>query len=452
MKIVIIGGSHAGIACAKRAREEYPEFEIIIYEKKSEISFVSQSIPQYLMGQNNLLKHSTYTNARELETLGITVKTQTTIEEVNTSTKRITYTERDNETLLFEDYDKLVLATGSYPIIPPIHGIVNDNIFFIKNKQDALAINDFMNKNNSVAVMGGGMVGVELSRIFNQKGMETHLIQASSRLLNKYVDCEVSEQVQMLLKREGLNIHTSSLVLEIKERTSDKNEKELTIHTEREKLVVDGIVISIGFRPNSLLLRNQVLLGDMGAVEVDEYMRTSVDDVFAVGDCATTYIKRRNRKLYLPHASDAFREGAVAAINLMAPKQAITSSQGTYTMNLENYSICVTGMTKEVAQDEGYSAELAYLENHFLNGEEYIKMWLVYDQNTHKILGLETMGSAPNLSGYVNIISLAIQQNLTIESLEFTDLYFEQGFKNPDSFMKTIAEQIRAKGGSHYDE
>lgn len=447
MKIIIIGGSHAGISCAKRAIEEYPDSEIVIYERKSEISFVSQSIPQYLMGKNNLLNHSTYTNVRELEAIGgIYVKTRTTIQNINTSTKQITYIEKESDELPIDHYDKLVVATGSYPIIPPIRGAINENLFFVKNKQDAITINDFMKKKKSIAIMGGGMIGVELSRIFRRKGLEVHLIQAGDRLLNKYVDEEVGEQIRILLEDEGIKIYPSSLVLDIKENVNSKHaskEQTAIIYMENGSLEVDGIVSAIGFRPNSILLKDQVLLGDMGAIEVDEYMRTSVDDVFAVGDCATTYVRRRNKKVYLPHASDAFREGAVAAVNLVENKLPITSSQGTYSMNLENYSICVTGLTHEIATSEGYMAKTAYFENQFLNTDEYLKMWLVYEQGSHKILGIQAMGTAPNLSNYANIISVAIQQELTVEDLEFTDFYFEQGYKNPDGFMKIMAQIIR---------
>ncbi len=446
MKIVIVGGSHAGIACAKRAREEYPDSEVIIYERKAEVSFISQSIPQYLMGKNNLASHSTYTSVRELEDLNIHVKTRTTIENINTTTKQLTYTEKDDEIPLTDNFDKLVLATGSYPVIPPIRGVINENVYFVKNKQDAFALRKFMAKKKVVAVMGGGMIGVELARIFRKKGMEVYIVQAGNRILNKYVDEEVGEEIRHLLENEGIKIYTSSLVVDIKDISSSKlskKERKLAVYTENKQINVDGVVVAIGFRPNSTLLMDQVLLGEMGAIEVDEFMRTSADDVFAAGDCATTTMKQVARKIYLPHASDAFREGAVAALNLIQPKCAITPSQGTYSMNLEDYNICVSGLSKATACKEGYEAELVYLENHFINSDDYVKIWITYDKINHKILGLQAMGTVPNLSSYANIISIAIQQDLTIEDMEFADLYFEHGFKNPDNFLKIAAQKLR---------
>ena len=446
MKIVIVGGSHAGIACAKRAREEYPESEVIIYERKAEVCFISQSIPQYLMGQNNLASHSTYTSVRELEDLDIQVKTRTTIENINATTKQLIYTEKDSEIPLTDIFDKLVLATGSYPVIPPIRGVINENVYFVKNKQDAFALRKFMDKKKVVAVMGGGMIGVELARIFRNKGMDVYIVQAGNRILNKYVDEEVSEEIRSLLEDEGIKIHTSSLVVDIKDISStklSKKGKKLAVYTENKQINVDGVVVAIGFRPNSTLLMDQVLLGEMGAIEVDEFMRTSADDIFAAGDCATTNMKQVERKIYLPHASDAFREGAVAAVNLIKPNQMITPSQGTYAMNLEGYSICVSGLSKETARKEGYDAELVYLENHFINSDDYIKIWITYDQKNHKFLGIQAMGTVPNLASYANIISVAIQQDMTIEDMEFADFYFEHGFKNPDSFLKIIAQKVR---------
>jgi NADPH-dependent 2,4-dienoyl-CoA reductase/sulfur reductase-like enzyme len=118
MKVVIIGGSHAGIACAIRAKEENPESQIILYEKQNSIGFIAQSIPFYLTGDSNFLKMSSYITVSELEKIGIVVKTQTSVVDIEVDHKVISYIDLLDHSEKKESYDQLVLATGSYPSLP----------------------------------------------------------------------------------------------------------------------------------------------------------------------------------------------------------------------------------------------------------------------------------------------------------------------------------------------
>jgi NADPH-dependent 2,4-dienoyl-CoA reductase/sulfur reductase-like enzyme len=216
----------------------------------------------------------------------------------------------------------------------------------------------------------------------------------------------------------------------------------------------DGIIYATGFRPNSFLVGDAAELGDKGAIVVDDYMRTSIPDVFAVGDCSTTNLTNVARPVYVPHASDAFRQGEIAAINLTGPRQRINPSQGTYNLNIGSRTMCISGITRKRAIEEGFDAEIASYRNEFLdiddllpsddNDEDpYYKVWLVYERGTHKILGFELRGTATDLSPYADLMSLAIERGLTVEDLEFVDFYFKQGYANPRSFSKYLAAVVR---------
>ena len=451
MKIFIIGSSHAGIACARRCKEEYPDAQIVLFEKKSDISFISQSIPLYLMGKNDILKNSSYVTANDLREEGIDVRVETVVTSVDTENKVVSFTNAASKDVQTENYDKLVMASGSYPVVPPLESEANGNLYSIKNMEDAISLSKFLETAKKIVVIGGGLIGIELAMIFRSRGIDVSLLQAHDCILNKYVDYDVAKDMENTMASMGIKIELNCLAMDVQEEMVGgpfKKHKQVVVHTnDNQKFDADGVVIAVGFRPNSYLVSGQVTLGDMGAIEVDEYMQTSVPDVFAVGDCATTFVNRLNKKMYLPHASDAIREGELAAVNLASPVQAINSSQEAYNMNLDKMTICVAGLTKRQADEEGYDAETVHYENPYLNSDEYVKMWLVFERGTHRILGVQVKGTAVGISSYANIISLAIEQNLTVEDIEFTDFYFEHGYKDPRGFTKILAKLVRQKDG-----
>ena len=178
----------------------------------------------------------------------------------------------------------------------------------------------------------------------NNAKIETTLIHASDNILNRYLDQEVAEDVQKTLALRGIDIVTNSVVTDIKEETIENT----NIHEgnvgkvisrvftrDGREFVADGVIYATGFRPNTFLASEQLELDDKGAILVDDYMQTSHPDVFAVGDCATTNVTNMKNPTYVPHVSDAIREGDVAAINLLEPKIKLNKSQGTYKLNFD---------------------------------------------------------------------------------------------------------------------
>ncbi|MDR1605642.1 MAG: FAD-dependent oxidoreductase [Streptococcaceae bacterium] len=448
MKIIIIGGSHAGISCALRAREEYPESEIIIFETQKEVGFISQSIPLYLSGATDFLKMSSYTTALELEKRGIDVHTQMSVTAVSLAKKEITYVDLLSQDEHLVGFDKLILATGSYPVLPMVKGDFQDKLFVIKKFEDAIKIKKFMNESRSVIIIGGGAIGVELAELMNQARFRTTLLHSSDYILNRYLDEYVAIDTQKSLEERGVALYTHSIVTDIFEeeiQTGKKTKKISRVVTQDgREFTAEGIIYATGFRPNTALVANQVLRGDKGAILVDEYMQTSHPDVFAVGDCSTTIMTHVATPRYVPHASDAIRQGEVAAVNLLAPKVKLNKSQGTYKLNFDqDIALCMTGLSFRKAKQEGFDCEVVYVEDRYANSDQYYQLWLVYEKGTHKILGLQSKGTAPEIPAHADIISLAIQNDMTIEEVEFTDFYYKHGFKNPKSFTNIIADKIR---------
>lgn len=453
MEIRIIGGSHAAIACATRAREEFPNAKIVIYEKNKTIGFIAQSIPLYLSGNTNFLKMSSYTTASELENLSILVRTQFSVTDVDLSTKTLKVIDLVENVESEDTYDKLILAMGSYPSLPLVKGEFRDKLFIIKNYTDAEKIKRFMKTSRSVIIIGGGAIGVEIAQLMNNAKLQTTLIHSSDFILNRYLDREVAEDVQKTLALRGIDILTKSVVVDIQEEIIENTNihegnvgKVISrVYTkDGREFVADGVIYATGFRPNSFLVADQLELGDKGAILVDDYMRTSHPDVFAVGDCSTTNVTNMKTPAYVPHVSDAIREGDVAALNLLEPKIKLNKSQGTYKLNFdEEMTLCMAGLSFEKAKNEGFDCKSVYVRNDYVSSDGYYETWMIYERGTHKILGMQSKGVAPEIAAQADIISLAIQNNATIDDIEYIDFYYKHGFKNPKSFIKLIADKVR---------
>jgi NADPH-dependent 2,4-dienoyl-CoA reductase/sulfur reductase-like enzyme len=464
MKIIIVGGNHAGVAAALRIKEIYPEDEVILFEKRNEVTFVSQTIPLFLMGKQNLAKQANYITPKELIEKGISLHLNTEVLAIESQSKKVVYQKQGQR--ISEDmfYDRLIMATGSYPLLPPTGGKRNETLFLLKEREDAQAIAEFLTEAKSAVVIGGGLVGVEISRILNQKGIAVTVVEANPHLLMRYLDEKASIEVEAQLKREGIEILTGTKASSY--QTAEKHilqKKRVTVKMiDGKKIQTDGVFISIGFRPSSHLLAGQVTLGDRGAIVVDQYMYTSDPDILAVGDCATTHLDLLEKDVYNPHASDALRQGLIAGINVHTRKQPISFTTGTYKFNMEGYTIASTGITLSQAIETGYdAAEVSYQNNYladvqssyydhtgsiFLKNQKsdtpYIQLFCIYEKGTKKMLGLQVLGTI-DVSQYTNIISLAISQGLTADDIEFTDFFYEHGYKDPIGFTKIIAKKIR---------
>jgi NADPH-dependent 2,4-dienoyl-CoA reductase/sulfur reductase-like enzyme len=448
MKVVIIGASHGGIAAARRIREEYPEVDVHIYEKRDDVAFVSQTIPLFLMGKQNLLKAANYTTHDELSSEGITVHNQMEVVEVNVKNHEIKVIPVGSDCdIELVSYDKLILATGSYPNLPPTGGELNKTLFVIKTMEDALAIDSFLKTAHEIVVIGGGIIGVELSRIFNAYDVQVTLIQSKATILDKYVDDEVAKEVQQEMDFEGISVYTDTHATSYKTIHGGVFKRpKVKVYTDTGmEFTVDGVIVSAGFRPNTYLLSSQVSLGDHGAVLVDEYMQTSDPDVLAVGDCSTSFINLSNENLYNPHASDAIREGIVAGLNIFKPREKIGMTNGTYKLNMDGFSLAVTGLTKRKALAHGYNAVSVHHRNIYITSERNMgAIHLVYEKETHQILGLQVLGTV-DISSYVNAYSIAITQRMTVEQMEFIDFFFEHGYKDPIGFPSLMAKLVRQK-------
>lgn len=286
MKIIVIGCTHAGTATVTQMAKLYPDADITVYERNDNVSFLSCGIALHVGGVVNNAEQLFYSNPEQLKRLGINTKMRHDVLSINTDRKTVRVRNLITRETNIDAYDKLVVTTGSWPIIPQMEGIGLDNILLCKNYEHAQTIIQKAESAKKIVVVGAGYIGIELVEAFEQLGKQVTLIDNTPRVLFKYLDEPFTDLVENELKTRGVELALGQSVTAF---TGDNNQVNKVTTTAGE-YEADLVILCIGFRPNTALLHDQVEMLPNGAIIVDEYMRTSRPDVFAAGDsCAIRF-------------------------------------------------------------------------------------------------------------------------------------------------------------------
>lgn len=440
MKIVVIGCTHAGTATIVNTAKLYPEAEITVYERNDNISFLSCGIALYVGGVVKDPHGLFYSSPEELAALGVNTKMRHEVTGIDTDSKRLTVRNLVNGEEFEDTYDKLIMTTGSWPIIPKLKGIELDNILLSKNYNHSNTIIEKASQVKRITVVGAGYIGVELVEAFQMNGKEVTLIDGVDRILNKYLDPEFTDAIQDTLQNKGIKLALNQTVTAF-EGTDGRVSKVITTQGEYE---TDLVILCIGFRPNTELLKGQVDMLPNGAIIVDDYMQTSKKDVYAAGDSCAIHYNPTGKHAYIPLATNAVRMGTLVARNLMAPTIPYMGTQGTSGIKIYEDNIAATGLTELAASDEGLQVETVSMTDHyrpeFMPTSESVTIKVVFEKDSHRIVGAQLM-SKVDLTQSINTISVCIQNRMTVDQLGFIDFFFQPHYNKPWNFLNTVGLQ-----------
>jgi NADPH-dependent 2,4-dienoyl-CoA reductase/sulfur reductase-like enzyme len=271
MKVVVIGCTHAGTASIVNTAKLYPEAEITVYERNDNISFLSCGIALYVGGVVKDPQGLFYSSPEQLAELGVNTKMRHEVISIDADHKSLTVRNLVNGEVFEDTYDKLIMTTGSWPIIPKIEGIELENILLSKNYDHSNKIIEKASQVKRITVVGAGYIGVELVEAFQLNGKEVTLIDGVDRILNKYLDPEFTDVIQESLQNKGIKLALNQTVTSFEGNNGVVN-KVITSQGEYE---TDLVILCIGFRPNTDLLKGQVDMLPNGAIIVDDYMQSS---------------------------------------------------------------------------------------------------------------------------------------------------------------------------------
>jgi len=411
--IIVVGGGPAGIISAVTARKYYPDKKVLLIKSVGN-GVIPCGIP-YMFTTLEKPEDNALGNA-PLEKNNVDVKVDEVIS-IDKQAKQIST--KNNETLY---YEKLIIATGSNPIIPPIEGKEKKGIYCVYKDMDYLKSlkQDVINAKN-IVIVGGGFIGVEFAdELSNLNDAKVSIIELKPEILSTF-DTEFTQLAKQKLIENGVNIITNTGVEKF-----DGNEKvESVLLSDNKTIPADVVILGIGASPNSLLAEKAgIEIGKSKGILVDEYLRTSDTDIFAIGDCAEKKDFFTRRKVNIMLASIATSEARIAGANLFNLKL-LRENKGTiaiYSTKIGDLTLGAAGLTEKTALEEGFeilvgNAECVDKHPATMPGASKIKVKLIFSKQSGILLGGQVSGGV-SAGEIVNIIGLALQKNTLLTELE----------------------------------
>ena len=440
MKVVVIGCTHAGTSSVVNLKLLHPDAEVTVYEKNDNISFLSCGIA---LSVGDVVKEPEklfYNSPENLAESGIITRMKHEVLNIDFDNKKLTVKNLVNNEEFEDNYDKLILTLGSWPIIPNIEGIDLENILLCKNYHHAKIIDEKKDLSNNVIIIGAGYIGVELAEAFEVLGKRVTLIDAENRIMSKYLDKEFSDIAEKEFTSRGIKLVLGEKVVKFE---GDNNNKVSKVITDKGEYEGDLVVLCIGFRPNTKLIEGKVDTLKNGAIIIDEYMRTNKEDVFAAGDCCMVRYNPANDNRYIPLATNAVRMGMLIARNIEKPTLKYMGTQGTSGIKVYDECIASTGLTVEAANNTTNLKvdSVTIHENNrpeFMPTFEDVQLKIVYEEESRRIVGGQ-IASKVDMTEFMNTLSVVIQNNMTVEELAMTDFFFQPHFNKPWGILNSAA-------------
>jgi len=429
-RIVIVGGVSTGPKAAARARRRDPEAEITILERGEFLSYAGCGTPYFLSGKIRDYKELMCTPVGVVrdggffrDVKGVTVRNGVHAEAIDRKGKRVRAVHLETGEKLEFPYDKLVLATGSTPIRPEIPGGDLTGVHTLGSVQEAIAIRREIDEGKTRAVVvGGGLIGMEVSESFAGRGAQVTVVEQRDHLLPMLLDRNMATLVEAHLAGNGVTLHTSTSVLAI---SGDDRGHVTGVRTDRGDIPADLVLLAVGVRPNVTLARNAGLsIGPLGGIRIDEFLRTSDPSIFAGGDCVENRHLLTGGPSYAPMGSTANKHGRVIGDNLTGGTVKYPGVLGTVILKIFDHNVGATGLTEKAARDAGFDVVTAMTPGpdraHYYPGAKTLFLKGVADRRTGRLIGVQAAGPG-EASKRLDLAALAIGQGVPLEGLALAD-------------------------------
>ena len=428
MKVVIIGAVAAGMSAAAKLKRIKPDYEVVVYEKTDIVSFGACGLPYYV---GDFFHDPNMMIAREKSKFiesGIDLKTFKEVIDVDTLEKTLTIKDALSGEIFTDNYDKLMIATGASSIMPSLDKSYN-NLTTLKDMNDGIKLKELISKeeNKNIVIVGAGFIGIETIEAAKRLNKNIHLIGRSNRILSKVFDKEITDLLEEELRKNNIHLHLDETIQKyIGEENITK------VITNKSEIDCDIVVMAIGVKPNTSFLENtNIKMLSNGAIIVDECGRTSVEDIYAAGDCATIKNLVTNEDMYVPLATGANKLGRIVGENLGGINSYYPGSLASSCIKVLDMEAAVTGLTEERAKalnlDFKTKCITNYNQTHYYPGREKLLIKLIYDAKTKVILGGQIAGYKDAVQR-ANVLATAITAKMTTEQLGMLDLCYAPPF------------------------
>lgn len=425
MKTIIIGGVAAGTKTAAKLKREVPEAEVVIYTKGRDISYAGCGLPYYIGGSIES-KEALIVNTPENFTslTGVTVHTDSEVTAIDTASKTVTVNGSRRV-----QYDNLVIAVGAEPVVPPIDGVALPGVFKVRTPEDAISARKYAEDNavKKAAVIGGGFIGLEVAENLMARGISVTVIDMAPQLMPDIFDGEMADYIRRRLQAGGMRVLTGTALQKIQ-----GDGKVTGVATTAGNIAADMVVLAVGIRPATKFLCDSGLAMENGRIVTDEYMRTNIRDVYAVGDCAQIHHHTTGKSMWSAMGSTANIAGRALALGLGGENTVYPGALGTGVVKLaENLNAAKTGLTEKAAAEAGYNVATVLCVNddkaHYYPGSAPFITKLVADRDTHRLLGMQVIGAGA-VDKMADIAVVGIYARFKIEDFLTMDFAYAPPF------------------------
>lgn len=425
MKIIVIGAVAGGTSAAAKARRNNDSADIIIYEKDQDISYSGCGLPYFIGDRVSSVMELTPRSPEFFKSkYAIDIKIRHEVLKIDIPTKTISVKNLETGAIFEDHYDKLIISTGAQAFIPPIKGITNEHVFFLRNVQNALKIKSFIvnQRPKSAVVIGSGFIGFEVMENLMACGIRVTMVERAAKLTPN-LDEDMSLYLEKLLSNKDLTILKNANVVEI---------------TNQGVLLDDGtlipgemIIVATGVKPNvSLAQEAGLLLGVTGAIRVDDRMMTIDTDIYACGDCIETWSTITKKPHYRPLGSTANKTGRICGDNITGGNEIYAGNLSTGIFKIFDISVASTGMSETEALKDGYDIEISHNikpnQPGYLGGRELL-IKAIADRATKKILGVQIIGYE-GVDKRLDVFVTLITYGATVDQIFNLDLGYAPPF------------------------
>lgn len=436
-RLLIIGGVAAGATAAARARRIREDAEITLLERGPYVSYANCGLP-YFVSRDIAQRGKLFLQTPEgfARRYRVTAHVNTEALELDRAARRVRARGPDGERWF--PYDALLLAQGGNPAVPPVPGGDAPHVFRLWTVPDMDRLDAYLERERprTAVVVGGGFVGLEMAEAFRKRGLETTVIELLPTVMAG-MDREFGVRIAGALGAHGVKVITGAGVKAV---LPAEREVELA---DGRRLPADVVLFSVGVRPELVLARAAGLeLGPTGALLVDDHLRTSDPHVWAAGDMIELHHKVSGRRVRLPLAGPANRQGRVAASNALGVPARYGGALGTSVVKIFDDTAGTTGLSERTAREAGFEvgAAVVHKDHHagYYPGAEELSLKLVYDRKTGRLLGAQAFGRA-GVDKRIDVAATALHGNMTLADLAELDLAYAPPYSSANDPLNLAA-------------
>lgn len=444
MKVLIIGGVAGGATAAARLRRLDERAEIIMFERSGYVSYANCGLPYYVgdvITEKSKLTLQTPQSFHSRFNVDVRVRQEVTA--IDVAAKTVTVKDFEKGTEYTESYDRLILSPGARAVVPPIEGADGENVFTLRTVEDTFRVKDFVDehKPKRAVVIGGGFIGLEMAENLMERGLDVTVVEQLDQVMPPF-DYDMAQEIHNYVRSQGLKLALSRSAKAIK---NDENGMTVAL-SDGSTIQCDMVVMAVGVAPDTRLAKEAGLeLGVRGGIVTDDHMRTSVPDIYAVGDAVIIKHFVTGQPSLISLAGPANKEGRIAADNICGLDSAYKGAMGSSVIKLFDMTAASTGINEKTAKSLGikYDAVVTYAASHagYYPGGTNMMLKVLYSPEDGRILGGQIVGF-DGVDKRIDVLATAIMAGMTAYNLEDLDLSYAPPYSSAKDPVNMIGFMI----------